>query len=417
MSGIDAHQSSIAVWFKFRGKRCREYLGLANNRTNRVLAKKIARDIQAEIIAGTFDYASRFPSSKRLKEFSIRPSSQTLAEFARDSFLVERKINVEASTLAYYESLIRNHVYKSPLARRPICLIREEEILTEVKAGLKDNPDLTDSSRNHVIRLYRSIFKLAVRRGVIKKNPMEEIGKFEGGSAEIEPFSEDEVRAILNSCDGWEHSFFQFLIGSGLRPGEALALRWSHIDFARGLIAVRSNRRRGGEGRLKTKGSRREVHLLDPARQALLEQQPRSKLRGDLVFPNETSGLHHLDNIRHRSWRRTLCKAGVFYRSIMNCRHTYAVMVLEKTGDVRFVSGQLGHTSIEMVIEHYSRWIKTPGAKGTLEVLNRELKNSDIFPTKVTGKRGFGGERRGLGEAKTLGKASFRPSDSPGLSP
>jgi hypothetical protein len=117
MSGIDAHQSSIAVWFKFRGKRCREYLGLANNRTNRVLARKIAREIQAEIIAGTFDYALRFPSSKKLKEFSIRPSSQTLAEFAKDRFLVERKINVEASTLAYYESLIRNYVYKSSLAR------------------------------------------------------------------------------------------------------------------------------------------------------------------------------------------------------------------------------------------------------------------------------------------------------------
>ncbi|EQD58801.1 hypothetical protein B1A_10650, partial [mine drainage metagenome] len=51
--------------FRFRGSRCRELTALGDTPANRRKMEKALARIEADIAAGTFDYGTTFPGSKR----------------------------------------------------------------------------------------------------------------------------------------------------------------------------------------------------------------------------------------------------------------------------------------------------------------------------------------------------------------
>ncbi len=48
MAWLESNHGRLLVGFRFRGARCREYLGLDDNRDNRRFAARIIRDIELE---------------------------------------------------------------------------------------------------------------------------------------------------------------------------------------------------------------------------------------------------------------------------------------------------------------------------------------------------------------------------------
>jgi integrase len=53
------------------------------------------------------------------------------------------------------------------------------------------------------------------------------------------------------------HPFVYMLFFTGMRPSEALALRWGNIDLRRGEISITKSRYMNAEGATKTAGSER----------------------------------------------------------------------------------------------------------------------------------------------------------------
>ena len=74
MAWLENNHGRLLVGFRFRGERCREYLGLDDNRDNRHGARTSRRSSASS--AGKFDYAARFPESRTLKRFGITPQAQ-----------------------------------------------------------------------------------------------------------------------------------------------------------------------------------------------------------------------------------------------------------------------------------------------------------------------------------------------------
>ncbi|QKK02086.1 MAG: DUF3596 domain-containing protein [Pseudomonadota bacterium] len=61
--------------FYYQGERCREQTALANTPANRRKVQKLLDRIEAEILAGSFDYGATFPGSARALQFSgVGPS-------------------------------------------------------------------------------------------------------------------------------------------------------------------------------------------------------------------------------------------------------------------------------------------------------------------------------------------------------
>ena len=77
MAWLDSNRGRLLIGFQYRGERCREYLGLDDNRENRRTAARTLKEVEGELASGRFDYAARFPESPRLAHFGLTP--QTVA--------------------------------------------------------------------------------------------------------------------------------------------------------------------------------------------------------------------------------------------------------------------------------------------------------------------------------------------------
>lgn len=112
-------------------------------------------------------------------------------------------------------------------------------------------------STSTVLKIHRIISRaltVAVRRGKVGRNvaSREHYGDApEPSDAEIEPFTREEARRILDAAKGRRNAArWSVALALGLRQGECLGLRWSFVDLTTGVIrasfqAGRANWRHG----------------------------------------------------------------------------------------------------------------------------------------------------------------------------
>jgi integrase len=204
---------------------------------------------------------------------------------------------------------------------------------------------------------------------------------------EIDPFDLDESRALLDAAQGWERPFLAVMLFASPRPNEALALRWSDLDWQHGTIRVRRNATRFGIGPLKTKSSEHDAPMLPLVRGLLAKQRERSELRGELVFPAANGAVFDLANFRHRNWPRILRDAHVRSRTLYQCRHTFARLLLERGESPQWVARAMGHSSVQMVFQVYGRWCAATNFESrALSALDADLSAHHL--PKVTGTDG-----------------------------
>jgi integrase len=220
-------------------------------------------------------------------------------------------------------------------------------------------------------RLY-GIFAAALEDEIVSENPVARVDRLREPVPDVDPLTFDEVQSLLAEANGWEHSLLTVFCFTGLRPNEALALRWDDLDFDRNQILIRSSLSRYGLGEPKTPGSVRTIDMLPPVGDALLAQRRRARLRGEFVFPNEEGGPLDETNFRDRNWRRLLRRAGLRYRPLYHCRHTYAVLELSHGENPLYVAKQLGHTTPETTLRRYARFMRRVPRTGTLPVALRQ---------------------------------------------
>ena len=410
---------------EYRGVRCREYLGLKDFRENRRAAQRIVRELELEIAGGKFDYATRFPTSRNLQRLGLRvdapsenPATPTLGEFAT-SWLDERRAQLSAATAYDYLTILRTHIVPSKLSEKRLDAIDDGDItrlIGELRQKHTKYGGLVSGRRvNMVIARLRTIFATAQRRKLISDDPMKYVDNLREPKPDVDPLTLEEAERLLAAAPGQDRGIFTVLIYTGLRPNEALALSWNDIDFDREVIRVRrSINRFEGVGLPKTASSEREVDMLPNVRAVLKQQRSRSQLRSEFVFPSEVGGPLDLTNLRERNWRRLLRRTGLRPRTLYQCRHTYAALQLSRGENPQYIAHQMGHTTLEMIIRHYGRWMRKPERVGRLaEQLSAKL--SPNLP-EICQKIGGGGlSAARIGTAKSLqGADSKRESSGAG---
>lgn len=383
----------VLAHIPLRGQHVSEYLGLSDTRDNRRKAKHVCNQLENALRAGNLEteFALRFPDSKTLVRLGLQSGAEpTLGEFAQ-TWLGE-KVKLTPSTRYDYESLLKVHLLTHPLAALRLSAINDGDVNRFI-GDLQQKQTLSKAALskrriNMVVARLRSIFKTAYRRKLITEDPMPHVENLREETHGADPFDLEEVRRIIESAQGWERAFVTALLYTGMRPGEALALRWDAVDWLHALISVRRTfSRRYGFGPTKTKGSEREVEMIAPVREALQEQRARSEMKGDLVFPTEAGTAIDLANFRARNWPRILRRAKVRARTVRQCRHTFARLAIEYGDTPQHVADQLGHTSVEMVFRVYSKWMTRPASR--LEALEHAITHpSPKIGGEVRGRRG-----------------------------
>ncbi|UCR75699.1 integrase [Burkholderia phage phiBt-TXDOH] len=220
----------------------------------------------------------------------------------------------------------------------------------------------------NVLSVFRAALAEAVQDEIVETNVLYgwtyQRNDAPGRDDDVDPFTAEEQAAILGAMVGQEKNLFQFAFWTGLRTSELIALQWSDVDWERGIVRVQRARTRAARVAkkvedTKTRGSRRNVKLLEPALAALNDQKRFSSLLGGSIFLNPRTGeAWSGDNVIWLAWNRAIEKSAARYRRPYQTRHTYASMMLSAGEPPMWVASQMGHISLKMIEQRYGRWIK-----------------------------------------------------------
>lgn len=378
---------------------CREPLHVPASREARAEARRLAAKLQLEIDAGTFDYTAWFPKSPRLRKLGVKPKElPTLAAFTEETWLPLKALAVRRSTHAYYRDVYVALVAKSELANRRLSELSVEDIdrwrlwldSRRTPAGGKLSTRRKNMARDvlcQILGLARQHYHIEdLTLGLKFFRDSEESASEEAESDdEIQPFAPDEVERIIDAADGWMRSLILVYFFTGLRRGEGLGLAWSNVFLDDGHLIVAHSVGRYGRTKPKTTASRRKVQFGPRVKAELLAQRRRVEFSSPYVFPNRAGSALNQHWVAQNMWRRILDRAVVAYRPIGQTRHTYAVMMLQRGAPLAWLQRQMGHTTLQMLIRHYWRYMQAhdlkPDEMARLEQAERACASE--APTKI----------------------------------
>lgn len=265
---------------------------------------------------------------------------------------------------SHADNLGRFRVHVEPFfGDAPLGAITAKRIL-EFRSKLQAR-GLAPRSVNLILALLRSILRYAVSAGYLAASPTDRLGRgrlmVPVMRTKLEPpiGSVEDVGRLLAALDNlgrethrpWLAPFFSLLAYSGLRFGEAIALRWTDVDLDRRLVTVR--RSWGGP----TKGGKQR---LVPIAEALVPILAAHRLsdpwRGDLVFTSPDGGMFTHGSVT--SWRAALlaacARAGLKPIRIHDLRHCFASFFMMTGGDIFTLQRVLGHSTPTLTSETYS---------------------------------------------------------------
>ena len=201
--------------------------------------------------------------------------------------------------------------------------------------------DKSAKTLKNIISSGSSVFELAIRSGYRSDNPCSILNKdIKLNRKTIDPFTADERDQILDSLDGGPHIFFMIRFYAGLRPSEAIALRWS--DYKDGEFHINKTRVKGHD-REQTKTNLDRVVTVHPKIQKALAALPR-QLNDPHIVVNQYGRAYRSATRLSVKFTQATKSLGIRHRSPYNVRHTCASMMLENGLEPAWAAEQLGHT-------------------------------------------------------------------------
>lgn len=355
--GITPRSGSILVEFQWQGQRCRETLRLEPTVANIKYASRLRDEITRKIEIGSFQYAEYFPKSKRLKRLGIGPTElgpvPTFTEMS--SRWMAASSHLQAGTLKKYSEALSFWISK-------IGGMHLTEIKFSLIAGLANSQEWGAKHRNNMLIPLRQVLEFAYLDGIIPANPASKIKNAKVQKEPPDPLTAEEVDQVLSYMKRHPEqvsNYFEWAMFTGLRPSETIALQWGDIDWSRKTARV-SRAKTFGEMKETKTYKVRDVELTARAVDVLKRQKPHTFLKEHgFVFENPVTGspYHEERPLRRAYWTPALKALGLRHREMYQCRHTFATLCLMAGANPMWVARQMGHSSMQMLLTVYSRWI------------------------------------------------------------
>ncbi len=357
----------VRVRQKVKGKGNPWWVFISHNgkRTSRKVGDKkaseaVASTIRAKLQLGEFGFEEQKPIP-------------TFKEYADSWIKTTVPATCKESTLRNYQDILRLHV---------LPVFGELKVSEITKSKVKNflhgkfNKGFATSSVGHFRNCLSGVLSLPVDDEIILANPAQQLGRgflpTKDHKLDINPLTSDELKLLLDTVYKYfpkHYTLFLLLARTGMRIGEAMAVKWGDLDFNRRFIEVKRSYVRGKISTPKNKKSRRIDMSLQLA-EALKAHEMVSKKKGfalglgdlpEYVFTNKEGKPNDTNNWRRRVFKKALRKAGLREIRIHDLRHTYATLRISKGDNIADVANQLGHHSVKLTWDVYYHWV--PGKK------------------------------------------------------
>lgn len=225
----------------------------------------------------------------------------------------------------------------------------------------------SDGTRRRYAAVLKHFLEFCVERGYADANPAGSVRTATPAPNRRDHLTPAEVEAVLRKVDAaevtsgysmtWLRDWIVFGVGTGLRPGEQAALRWSAVRLAEKTIKV-------GKGhRTKTASSVRTVHVVGDALEVLRRRAEERTGEGDgPVFTGGRGGAVEEAYLRKRLVH--FAEAAKLGKRITpySLRHSFGTR-MAREGVPLFDIAKLMGTSVQMVERHYAHFDPARGAE------------------------------------------------------
>ena len=341
-------------------------------------------------IHGTKKDAQRVQTEK-LRELHtgtfVKPTKQTkqtLSAYMAE-WVATKKAN--ARTLADYRGIIGRYVDPHTLGRIQLSQISP----TGVRRFYLDLQEqgLAPRTVQYAHSVLHMALEQAVEDGLIPRNPAKLARKVleKVERSEKQVFTVEQARTFIDAVKGDRYAaLWLLLLDSGIRPGEALGLKWSdlHGDTIRVQRALKEPKGQGGTWRLerpKTKQAVRSIPLMPSTLQALREHrkhQAEARLavgkswgkdtEPDLIFTSSAGTYLRQGNLLRRHFKPILAAAGLPDMRVYDLRHSAASLLLALGENPKVVQERLGHRDVGLTLNTYSHVVQGMQAQATAKL-------------------------------------------------
>ncbi len=218
-------------------------------------------------------------------------------------WLANKEPGLAKRSFERYEKVCRDFLaFLGPRAGLGLETVKEADVIAWRDAETRAGKGATTVNLN--VKIVRSVFEIASKRGIIPRNPAACVQRVDGEAMQREPFTPAEIEQLLRSApdEGWRGMILLGLYTGG-RMGDLSRLRWGNVDLENGTLTFRPE---------KTKKSKKEVSLpLHPALSSFLLSLPSADSESAPLFPDlagkKPGGAHGLS----KSFAKIMAAAGV----------------------------------------------------------------------------------------------------------
>lgn len=353
--GVRSRNNNLYLDFYYKGLKIKEFLDKPPTANNVKAAVVLLKDVKDAIRLGVFSYDKFFGKQSNL--------STNFSDFS-DRWVSSAILN--SGTEKSYRSSIR--ILEKAFPKVDLQDLTPMKIQLWVKASTLAPKTI----RNH-LGVLSAIFNSAKGEGLLVANPVEKVSlPLKKDYAQvINPFSQTEMAQLIYLMEAHEPELMNmviFAVETGLRIGEYTILRYKDIDVEKAQVHVcraLDSKKKGDPTlyfKLPKNNKKRFVSLTDKAIQAV--ERTKSYYNGnpkpdDYVFQNSRAkGLHNQcwdsSHLNDGTWKVMLKRCGIPYRNLYQLRHTFGSHLISTGRALKYVSQQMGHSSLLITEQHYS---------------------------------------------------------------
>lgn len=227
---------------------------------------------------------------------------------------------------------------------------------------------------NHYLSVINRIFKYAVLMDILNSNPFDKVIKPKSRQTQRKGnfLTKEELKEFLKLAQTATLSYFFPLVHlmayTGLRQGEALALKWSDIDFENKKITVNKTavwiKGKQTLQTPKTKNSKRVISI-DPTTLSILKNWKKDQIKiyfknskhfeGDenFIFTNQWSDWVQIHNFIPY-FKRFVTSHALKPITPHGLRHTHASLLFSAGVEPKNISDRLGHSTVQITLDLYT---------------------------------------------------------------
>ena len=295
-------------------------------------------------------------------EAKRKVSGQTLDE-ACDVVLDELKVKRTEGTVRWYEDHLRA-VRRLIPGDTPLTSITAETVEQYIRDRLAEyakqpNPDTGDPGRrvkpatvNANLRALHRVFAIAIRRGVVDKNPVRMVDRPRQDTPPMDWFTQAEFRGLLQRVDDpFARDVFALFALTGIRRAEAARLGREHVRLRVRQLVV--------PGKTGTRVVPLSDDVLVPLERILAKAS-------DMLFPG---GTRQIDEV-FRHAKRATREPRLHPHAL---RHTFGTALIRSGVRTDVVMRLMGHSAISTTL----RYVHEVGEDGVQAVGRLQLFQPD----------------------------------------